>query len=224
MFELLSDHTTSELLSAVFSIVLLDLVLSGDNAAVIGLAICHLPSQTRRKAAFFGACAAIVLRIIFTIFATMLIALPYFGLGGGIVLFFIIWRLLRENSQETRSSIQPQKNFWKAVGIIVLADVSMALDNVLGVAGAAYGEPLLVVFGLLVSIPILVLGSSWLAGIMARWPIFLWLGAAVLLHTALLMILHDDALALWRYTGGHEQIVAWCIATLLFIYGIFRCK
>lgn len=224
MFELINNHTTYELLSAVSSIVLLDLVLSGDNAAVIGLAICHLPAQSRRKAAFFGACAAIILRIIFTIFATMLISLPYFGLGGGIVLFFIIWRLLRENPVESHSSLKPQKSFWQAVGIIVLADVSMALDNVLGVAGAAYGEPLLVVFGLLVSIPILVLGSSWLAGIMSRWPIFLWLGAAVLLHTALLMILHDDALALWRYTCGHEQIIAWCVATLLFIYGIFKCK
>ena len=174
-------------LAAILSITLIDLVLSGDNAAVIGLAIRNLPRPMQKKAAIFGAAGAIILRVIFTIFAVYLLTVKYLSAIGGIILIFITYKLLNTKN-EAEVNVRAANKFWSAVGTIIVADISMAFDNVMGVAGAAHGEAWLVVFGLLLSIPILVWGSTWLATMMGRYPLIIYIGATVLAHTAISMI------------------------------------
>lgn len=211
----------SQAVIALFSIILLDLVLSGDNAAVIGLAICRLPARIRRRAAFVGALAAIGLRIVFTIFTTLLLRIPYFSAAGGIMLLFITWHLLSKNS-ETNSHVQAKSSFWPAVLIIVLADLSMAFDNMLAVAGAAGGNPWLVIFGLACSIPLLVVGASWISRLINRYPLTLWLGGAVLAHTAISLILKEQALPLGAALGSGSPFLSWGIAFMIFCWGYMR--
>ena len=208
-------------LLAVFNIVILDLLLSADNAAVIGMAICRLPEGLRKKAALCGTGAAIGLRIVFTAFAAHLLIFPYCRAAGGIMLLVITWKLLRDNSSEGQPNLHSASGFWQAVGLIIVADVSMALDNVLAVAGAAQGQTVLVVFGLLLSVPILVFCSAAIAGLMERHPFLLWLGAAVLLHTALSMILQDKALGLQTRLGDCVAY-PWLGAGLLLLAGVWK--
>ncbi|MEG1501625.1 MAG: TerC family protein [Clostridiales bacterium] len=212
-----------ELLTSIATIIMMDLLLSGDNAAVIGMAICHLPANLRKKAAICGTGVAIILRLIFTVFATVLLTIPYFQAIGGTILLFITWRLLTNNSStENEQKMSSETNFLKAIFIIAIADLSMAFDNVLAIAGAAHGQPLLVVFGLLLSIPILIYCSTWLANIMSRYPVILWLGGALLLHTALNMILTDTALALNFFLPFSEKILSLGAAIILFAYGFYQ--
>ncbi len=224
MFEL--SLTLPQIISAIFSIMVMDLLLSGDNAAVIGMAICRLPHRLRRRAALCGTGAAILLRLLFTIFATLLLAIPYFQAAGGLVLLFITFKLLKNGVGEDTAASPEQggkTSFWGAVGMIVVADLSMAFDNVLAVAGAAHGHPLLVAFGLLFSIPILVGCSTLLATLMNKHPFILWIGAALLLHTALNMILGDAALPLAGLVGVKGHYFSLGAAALLLLWGFRSC-
>ena len=208
-------------LLSVFNIVVLDLLLSADNAAVIGMAICRLPEGLRKKAALCGTGVAIGLRIVFTAFAAHLLIFPFCRAVGGLLLLVITWKLLRDNSDDRQPHLRPAAGFWSAVGLIIVADFSMALDNVLAVAGAAQGQTVLVVFGLLLSVPILVFCSAAIAGLMERHPFLLWLGAAVLLHTALSMILQDTALGLQAHLGDCIAY-PWLGAGLLLVVGVWK--
>jgi YjbE family integral membrane protein len=216
-------------LAAILSITLIDLVLSGDNAAVIGLAIRNLPRPMQKKAAIFGAAGAVILRVIFTIFAVYLLTVKYLSAIGGIILIFITYKLLNTKN-EAEVNVRAANKFWSAVGTIIVADISMAFDNVMGVAGAAHGEAWLVVFGLLLSIPILVWGSTWLATMMGRYPLIIYIGATVLAHTAISMIFSDPALQLTRWTGEFfGKIIPWALALPILIYGFVtanmrRCR
>ncbi|MCL5045987.1 MAG: YjbE family putative metal transport protein, partial [Actinobacteria bacterium] len=153
-------------LGAVFAIIVIDLALSGDNAAVIGLAIKDLPGEQRRTAAILGAGGAIVLRVIFTALATLLMNVKFINAIGGALLFWITWKLVMHKGGEEH--VKSGSRFWGAIWAIIVADLSMAFDNVMGVAGAAHGSVALVIFGLLLSVPILVWGSSWLAAWMNK--------------------------------------------------------
>lgn len=208
-------------IGAIISIVIIDLVLSGDNAAVIGLAIRDLPRPMQKKAAIFGAGGAIVLRVVFTIFAVYLLTVKYLSAIGGLILIFITFKLINTNI-DNHTSGHASNKFWGAVGTIIVADISMAFDNVMGVAGAANGEALLVIFGLLLSIPILVWGSTWLAVVMGKYPIIIYIGATVLAHTAINMIFHDVALNLTQFTGLFlGKIIPWAFALPILLYGFF---
>ncbi len=180
---------------------LIDLVLSGDNAAVIGLAIRHLPAKQRKKAAILGTGGAVGLRVGFTAVATLLLQVPYLSAVGGLILLFITGKLLKDNDN-VHLGTAPATKFWSAVGTIIVADLSMAFDNVMGVAGAAHGNISLVILGLGLSVPILIAGSTWLAKLMNRYAIIIYLGAGVLVHTGLKMILHDPGLRLNFLIGG----------------------
>ncbi|HYH02989.1 MAG TPA: TerC family protein [Bacillota bacterium] len=211
------------LILAVFSIVLIDLVLSGDNAAVIGLAIKNLPHEQRKTAAMFGAGGAIVLRIIFTSIATLLINVPYLNAIGGALLLWITWNLLKQDDGEEH--VNAANKFWAAVGSIILADVSMAFDNIMGVAGAAHGSIYLVIFGLALSIPILVWGSNWLATLMNTYPIIIYIGGAVLAHTSLNMLFHDHGLNMIQFVGKTgADAISWSFAMIVLTYGLFKTK
>ena len=210
--------------AAILSISIIDLVLSGDNAAVIGLAIRDLPKNMQKKAAIVGTGAAILLRIIFTIFAVYLLSLRYLKAAGGLILIWITWKLLNTHMVET-THVSRSNRFFRAVATIIAADLSMAFDNVMGVAGAAHGQIGLVVFGLMFSIPILVFGSTWLAGLMNKQPFVIYLGAMVLAHTAISMIIHDNALFIISYIGDFlGTVIPWLCAFCVLGYGYYLEK
>ncbi len=179
-----------ELLSAVLSIVVIDLVLSGDNAVVIGMAARRLSPENRRKAIIFGGAGAIGLRILFTALATLLLGIPGLQAIGGVLLFYIAFKLIRPHEPEGHN-IKEAGNLREAIQTIILADVVMSLDNVLAVGGAAHGNLELLIFGLLLSIPIILFGSELVARLMGRFPAFIYVGVFVLVHAAVSMILHD---------------------------------
>ncbi len=212
-----------ELVLKILTIALIDLVLSGDNAAVIGLAIKNLPLEQRKSAALIGAGGAIVLRVLFTALATLLITVPYLNAIGGVLLLWITWKLLNSDGEE--ESVKSSNRYWAAIGSIVVADLSMAFDNIMGVAGAAHGHIGLVIFGLALSIPILVIGSNWLATLMNRYPIIIYIGGAVLAHTALTMIMHDKAMDLMHVLGGlTANILIWGVTLAILGYGLMKTQ
>ncbi|HEX5499664.1 MAG TPA: TerC family protein, partial [Thermomicrobiales bacterium] len=181
-----------ELIGAVLSIVVIDLVLSGDNAVVIGMAARQLSSENRRRAIVLGGGGAIVLRIAFTAMAAILLDIPYLRFVGGVLLLWIAWKLVRPADHEEK--VSEAESLGVAVRTIVLADVVMSLDNILAVGGAAHGQIEMLIFGLLLSIPIILVGSELVARLLGRVPALLYLGVFVLVHTAVSMLLEDPLL------------------------------
>jgi YjbE family integral membrane protein len=180
--------------SALLAIILIDLVLAGDNAILIALAARNLPPALQRKAILWGTVGAIVVRSLMTLCVVWLLQIPGLMLVGGLGLLWIAYQLLGEQTGEHEGASGPT-NFWGAMKTIVVADALMGVDNVLGVAGAAHGAMDLVVLGLLISIPIVVFGSSLVLRLVERWPVIIQLGAAVLAFTAAKMVLGEPLLA-----------------------------
>lgn len=183
-------------LTALINIIIIDLVLSGDNAVVIAMAVQHLPPNIARKAAILGALGAVGLRVVFTALAAFLLAVPLLQAIGGAVLFWIAYSLLIEKEEDDMGSKEVH-SFGDAVRIIIMADVVMSLDNVLAVGGAAHGDLRLLLFGLALSIPLVLFGSSFLTGVLRKWPVLGYLGSAVLAWTAGRMIVHDKVVHGW---------------------------
>ncbi len=168
-----------DILFPILQIIWIDLLLSGDNAVVIALASRNLPPEQRKKTVIFGASVAVGLRIVFTILTNFLLELPWIKAVGAILLLWIAVKLLL-NEEEDTSKIKPANSFRQAVQIIAIADLVMSLDNVLAIAAAARGNVYLIVFGLLLSIPLVVAGSQMILTLMQRLPILVWAGAALL--------------------------------------------
>lgn len=188
-----------EFFSALIAIVIIDLVLAGDNAIVIALAARNLPNRLQKHAIFWGAFGAVVVRSLLTAIVVWLLQIPGLLLVGGAALVVIAYRLLLpepENS-DAATRVNGVTTFWGAMRTIIVADAIMGLDNVLGVAGAAHGNYLLVVLGLLISIPIVVWGSTLLLRLVERVPAVVYLGAAVLAWTAVKMVTGEPALSNW---------------------------
>ncbi|HET9658932.1 MAG TPA: TerC family protein [Thermomicrobiales bacterium] len=180
----------ADFIAKIASIVLIDLVLSGDNAVVIGMAARRLPAEERRRAIVFGGVGAVVLRVTFTILAALLLDIPLLRAIGGVLLLWIAYKLVRPH--EDAHNVSAAASMSQAVKTIILADFVMSLDNILAVGGASEGHLGLLIFGLLFSIPILMLGSELVARVLGRLPILLYVGVVVLIVTATRMILHDD--------------------------------
>jgi YjbE family integral membrane protein len=179
--------------SALLAIILIDLVLAGDNAIVIALAARNLPPNLQKKAIVWGTVGAIVVRSAMTVGVVWLLKIPGLMLIGGLGLLWIAYKLLADQGDKEHDG--PVANtFWGAMKTIVVADALMGIDNVLGVAGAAHGSFDLVVIGLLVSIPIVVFGSTMVLKLVERFPIIINLGAAVLAFTAAKMIVSEQLL------------------------------
>lgn len=176
---------------AVLKIVVIDLVLSGDNAVVIAMAVKSLPEKVARRASIIGAAGAVGLRVIFAALAAVLLAVPFLQAIGGLALFWIAYKLLieEEEGEETPGEIH---GFWEAVRIIIIADAVMSLDNILAVGGASHGNLPLLLFGLALSIPIVLFGSQLLTTLLRRWPVLAYVGAGVLAWTAAEMVVHDQ--------------------------------
>ena len=184
-----------DFLSALAAIVVIDLVLAGDNAIVIALAARSLPKHLQRRAIVWGTVGAIVVRASLTVGVLWLLAVPGLSLAGGALLAWIAYRLLAGDDNGRKHEVAAASGFWSAMRTIVIADAVMGLDNVLGVAGAAHGNALLVVIGLLISIPIVVWGSSVVLHWIERFPALLYVGGAVLAWTAAKMIVSEPLVA-----------------------------
>jgi YjbE family integral membrane protein len=184
---------------ALGKIIWVNILLSGDNAVVIALAARSLPPTQRNKAIFIGSAAAILLRVVLTVFAVQLLQYPYLKIVGAVLLFWIgVQLLLPEDEQE--DGIQASGQLWAAVRTILIADLVMSLDNVIGVAAAAEGGPpesrlMLLVLGLGMSIPLIIFGSQLLLTVMEKFPVIITLGAALLGYVAGEMLVTDRALA-----------------------------
>lgn len=179
--------------SALLAIVLIDLVLAGDNAIVIALAARNLPPTLKRKAILWGTVGAIVVRSVMTLGVVWLLKVPGLMLVGGLGLLWIAYQLLADQGDGEHDG-PSASTFWGAMKTIVVADALMGIDNVLGVAGAAHGAMDLVVIGLLISVPIVVFGSSVVLRLVERFPIIIQLGAAVLAFTAAKMVVGEALL------------------------------
>jgi YjbE family integral membrane protein len=179
---------TPEFWSALAAIIVIDLVLAGDNAIVIALAARNLPKVHQRRAILWGTLGAVVVRASLTVAVLWLLKVPGLMLVGGLLLVWIAYRLLTGDDGGREHDVAPAASFWAAMRTIVIADAVMGLDNVLAVAGAARGSALLVVLGLVISIPIVVWGSTLILHWIERFPSLLYVGGAVLAWTAVKMI------------------------------------
>ncbi|MEI7783344.1 MAG: TerC family protein [Betaproteobacteria bacterium] len=179
--------------SALLAIILIDLVLSVDNAIVIALAARNLPPQLQKKAIVWGTVGAIAVRSVMTVGVVWLLQIPGLMLVGGLGLVWIAYKLLADQGGDEHDG-PVASTFWGAMKTIVIADALMGVDNVLGVAGAAHGSFDLVVIGLLVSVPIVVFGSSVVLKLVERFPAIIGVGAAVLAFTAAKMIVSEPLL------------------------------
>ena len=201
------DFITPEALTALLGVIGIDLVLAGDNAIVIGMAAAGLPKDQRAKAILIGVIAATVLRIIFALAATKLMAITGLTLAGGVLLLWVCWKMWRElrggHADEAGAEVvtgtdlnhdggiakgAPRKSFAQAAWQIVVADVSMSLDNVLAVAGAAKEHPGVLVFGLALSIALMGLAASFIAGLLQKHRWIAFVGLAIILYVALHMM------------------------------------
>lgn len=190
------DFFSAAWLSALATIIVIDLVLAGDNAIVIGLAARNVPKEMQKRVVLWGTAGAIIVRALLTLVVVWLLKIPLFLLIGGLALVYIGWRLTQD-AGDSKHSIAPQSTMRGAIQTIIVADAVMGVDNVLAVGGAAQGSMLLVVIGLAVSIPIVIWGSTLVLRWVERFPAILWLGAAVLGWTAAKMIASEPLIKPW---------------------------
>ena len=183
-------------------IIWVNIILSGDNAVVIALAARSLPKHQQKQAIFWGAGAAVVLRIALTIVAVKLLEFPYLKLAGGAALLWIAVKLLVPQDEDD-GEVAASTQLWGVVKTILIADLIMSTDNVIAVAAAAKGSILLLVLGLVISIPLVIFGATLLMVLMERYPIIITLGAAVLGWTAGEMGVTDPAVADWVKANAH---------------------
>jgi YjbE family integral membrane protein len=188
------EFATPAFWAALGSIILANVLLSGDNAVVIAMAARSLPAQQQKKAIFFGSAAAIVLRIVLTLIAVEMLKWPFLKVVGGLLLVYIGVSLLLEEDDDGDSELgKENKGLMHAIRTILIADLVMSLDNVLAVAAAAKGNTLLLVLGLGISIPLIIFGSTLLLKVMERFPIIITAGAGLLGFLAGEMLLTDPA-------------------------------
>jgi YjbE family integral membrane protein len=182
--------TVPRLLIDGFSIILIDLLLAGDNALVIAMAVRVLPQRQRRIAVTFGAAAAVGIRVAITIAAARLLGIAFIKLLGGAFVIWIAVKVLADASSPPAAAPAPRR-FLQAIWFIAFADITMSIDNILAIAGAARGSVPLIVFGLCVSIPFVVFSSNLIAVLMDRYPAIVYLGAAILGKVGGEMVLTD---------------------------------
>ena len=185
-----------DFLSALLAIIVIDLMLAGDNAIMIALAARNVPKHMQRRVILWGTAGAIAVRVAMTLAVVWLLKIPGLAGAGGVLLVWIAYRLLAhtDTGDSGDRTVHTANGFWGAMRIIVVADAVMGLDNVLGVAGAAQGSWVLVTLGLLISIPIVVWGSALLLHWIQRFPAIIYLGAGVLAWTAAMMIVGEPLL------------------------------
>lgn len=212
------------ILGGVFNIIIINLVLSGDNAVVIALASRGLPEEYRKKAIFWGATLAVVLRILLTFAAALLLRTPLVQLVGGLLLAWIAIKLLYPEKEHCEDEQSCSTDFKKALLTIIWADVIMSLDNVLAVAGASGGNIYLLVFGLALSIPIVLVGSSLLSALMRKFPWLVYIGAGILAWTAGKMVTEDRFVESYLHAVPFGGILIPLVVTAVVIIAGWRIR
>ncbi len=187
----------NETLGALGKIIISDLVLSGDNALVIGLAVQRLPEELKKRAIGYGTLGAILLRVLFTLAASFVLRVPLLKAVGGIMLLWIGYKLLAENDKTPHTDLHAKNNFSDAVRTIIIADAIMSLDNAIAVAGAAKENIVLLLVGLGLSIPLLMVGSNVISGLFSRHQWLVYLGAAMIAYVGAELIHSDKLLRSW---------------------------
>jgi YjbE family integral membrane protein len=214
----------AQFLTSLLSIVIIDLILAGDNAVVIAMAVRSLPKAQRRKGIIFGSLAAVLLRVVLTFFVAQMLGMSYVKLIGGIVIVWIAVKLFVEDEEATETH-REAASLWHAVRIIVIADITMALDNMLAVGAASHGNFYLLLFGLGLSIPFIVFTSSLLSMLMDRFPVIIYIGAALLGKIGGEMIITDPVVVrLLAPTKPVTYAVELAFAAGVILYGRFRVK
>jgi len=194
-FNLIAEIQTAHFWTGLMTIIWVNIILSGDNAVVIALAALSLPKHQQGKAIFWGAGAAVVLRIILTIIAVEMLKISFLKIIGGLLLFWIAVKLLM--SEDGDANVKSSDNLIQAIKIILIADLVMSLDNVVAVAAAAKGSILLLVLGLAISIPLVIFGATILMKLMERYPIIVIIGAALIGSVAGELLVTDPVLLDW---------------------------
>lgn len=203
-------------------ILMINLVLSGDNAVVIALASRNLPEHRRRQAVWWGAFGAVLLRCILTFVAVLILEIPYIQAAGGLMLLYIAFKLLLEDTEEV--NVRQSSTLWSAIQTILVADFVMSLDNVLAIAAIADGDLALIVIGIAISIPIVVWGSALIVTLLQKYPILVFAGSAILAYTAGEMLLRDPKLGIWlqHYLFGYQGLIPAIAAVCIMVSGVFR--
>jgi YjbE family integral membrane protein len=196
---------TSQFWLGLGAIIWVNIILSGDNAVVIALAARSLPPHQQKQAVFWGAAAAVVLRIVLTVVAVELLKLPYLKLIGGLLLFWIAVKLLMPEDDDG-DEVTSSSHLWGAIKTILIADLVMSLDNVIAVAAVAKGSLLLLVLGLLISIPLVVYGATMLMKLMDRYPVIITVGAALIGYVAGEMLVTDPVVIDWIKLNAHWMV------------------
>jgi len=204
---------------AALEIIVINILLSGDNAVVIALACRNLPARQRRWGIIWGAAGAVVLRIILTFFAVSLLKLPWLNIVGGVLLLWIGYKLIADEEGEEGQEIKAADRLIVAVRTIIIADLVMSLDNVIGVAGAAKGSVVLIVFGLVVSIPLVVVGAQLIMKLIERMPILVVAGGGLLGFVAGEMLVADTAVVGWIQANAPWLHWAGPVAGILVVIG-----
>lgn len=211
----MADFFTAEMLGRFLGVLLIDLILSGDNAVVIALAVRNLDESVRKKAILLGVAGAVGLRLIFVFIVSILISLPYLQLIGGLALLWVAWRLVQHDDEE--KDVKEGSGLWSAIGIIMVADVVMSLDNVIALVGVSGGNVVLVGIGIALTIPLIIFGASILSYVMTRFPILVYLGAALLVYVAVELMFDDKSRigeAISHATEGLHIIIALAAALI----------
>jgi YjbE family integral membrane protein len=178
-------------LKALLSIIMIDIVLAGDNAVVIAMAVQSLEPKKRMRGIVFGSMAAVILRVVFTFFAARLLTMPAVKLVGGALILWIAVKLMTDHESKPKQG-RNAASVWQAIWIILVADFTMSLDNILAVAGASHGSIALLIFGFGLSIPLVVFASAMISTIMNTHPVVLWIGAAIIGNVGGGMVISDN--------------------------------
>jgi YjbE family integral membrane protein len=202
--EFIAEIQTVHFWTGLMAIIWINIILSGDNAVVIALAARSLPKHQQGKAIFWGAGAAVALRIVLTLIAVEALKWPFLKIIGGLLLFWIAVKLLMPEDGD--ADIESSDNLIQAIKTILIADLVMSLDNVIGVAAAAKGSILLLVLGLLISIPLVIFGATVLMKLMERYPVIITIGAALIGYVAGEMPVTDPAVVNWFEANAHWLI------------------
>jgi len=211
---------TADFWIGLFNIILINILLSGDNAVVIALAARTLPPRERKLAILWGSGAAVVLRIVLTVVAAKLLELPFLQIIGGALLLWIGVQLLSEDDDGEEGDAKEHSNLRSAIITILIADLVMSLDNVIGVAAAAKGSMILLILGLAISIPLIIFSSNLMMSLMARFPVIVTLGAALIGWVSGEAIINDSAIHDWIHaTPLLQYIVPLACAAFVVLLG-----
>ncbi|OPJ59336.1 TerC family protein [Clostridium oryzae] len=217
-------NNSLDFLLGVLEITLLDLTLCGDNIGVIALATRNLPKKFAKLASIIGISVAIILRIYFAACISVFLNIKWLPIKffGGIILIKVTWDLIKPQKAKENKEIGDNEKFWDAVISVVVADISMSLDNVLAIAGAANGNFMLIVFGILLNIPIIFWGSQVVVNVMNKYGIVIYIGAAILAYTSIKMIIEDDFVGKYIHISNLAAgLLPKIFALITMVYGLY---